>query len=170
MEQEMKLNSRLMALLVAILAIFGLTTPPANAAAKSISLGPVTATLANNIAELRFTVKCDSSLIYQFQILHVFQGDTVGFNDDPAFAFTPCGSSEIQIAPGMTGLFTTGKAQLHIIFNLCEAANPTVCTNPEIWKNIRLRSGGRGVDAAQVKPRRPRVGAPRRAPPASPRR
>lgn len=139
----MKINSRLRVILVALLmALFGLTAAPANAAPKPVSLTQVSATLADNIARVELTVRCAPGTTYMFQIFQVFQGETVGWNDEPAFIPTPCGTRETQFASGMTGLFTTGKAQLRVIVYLCEAgeSDPTACPTVEVWKDVRLRA------------------------------
>lgn len=139
----MKFTSRLTVLVVALLmALFGLTAAPASAAPKPVSLTQVSATLANNIVSVELTVRCDPDKTYMFQIFQVFQGETVGFNDEPNFLPAPCGTRETQFVSGMTGLFTTGKAQLRAIIYLCEAGetDPTACPTVEIWKDVRLRA------------------------------
>lgn len=139
----MKFNPRLTVKFMAFLmALFGLTASPANAAPKPASLTQVTATLANNIVQVELTVRCTPGKTYMFQIFQVFQGETVGWNDEPAFLPTPCGTRETQFAVGMTGLFTTGKAQLRAIIYLCEAgeSDHTACPTVEVWKDVRLRA------------------------------
>ena len=136
----MNFNSRLTTILVSVLiAICGPAVAPAQAAPKPVSLTQVTATLQGNIAYVELTVKCAPGSTYQFVIFHVFQGETVGWNDDPTFLPTPCGTTETLFAPGQTGLFATGKAQIRTILNICEADNPGLCSTVEVWKVVRLR-------------------------------
>lgn len=137
----MRFHRHLLTYATVLTVIIGLTAAPADAAPKPVSFAQVTATLLPfNQVRVELTVKCEPSDTYQFQIFHVLQGETAGWNDDPTFLPTPCGTREILPASGLTGLFEPGKAQLHALVNICEGGDPAACSVAEVWKTVRLRT------------------------------
>ena len=137
----MKVNRHLLTFATVPTVIFGLAAAPAEAAPRPVSFAQVSATLLpGNQVRFDLTVKCDPSDTYQFQIFHVLQGETAGWDDDPTFLPTPCGTREILPASGLTGLFEPGKARLHALLNICEGGDPAACSVAEVWKTVKLRS------------------------------
>jgi|GEM_PF-2840723 len=138
----MKLNRHVLACFAVFLMFFGAAAVPANAAPKPAFFSQVRATLLpTNQVVVELTVKCDPSKTYQFQTFFVFQGETVGWNDEPDFLVTPCGSTRESLnATGFTGVFTPEKAELRGMLNLCRADVPTDCSVVEVRKDVSLHT------------------------------
>lgn len=138
----MKCNRHVLACVAVVLMFFGSAAAPAIAAPKPVFFSQVRATLLPfNQVGVELTVKCDPSKTYQFQTFFVFQGETVGWNDEPNFLVTPCGSTrESLIAFGFTGVFTPGKAELRAMLNICKADIPTDCSVVEVRKGVSLHT------------------------------